>query len=118
MRAAAAAIILVVIAACSPRAGSSALSAPEIRITESASGARAVDVVGFPADDLAVLRDRSLSPEQWNSVLRVTVDAGSEALDLPAVAGSYAVTDGALHFVPDWPLDPRVAHRVIFDPAG
>ena len=60
------------------------------------------------------MRSGSFTSDEWNSILRVTVDSGQE--DLPAVAGSYAVASGTLQFVPAFPLDPRVAHRVVFDP--
>jgi hypothetical protein len=75
-----------------------------------------VEVVGLPADDLAAIRDRSFAADDWTAILRVTVDAGPEVRDLPPVARSYAISSGAIRFVPDWPLDPRVAHRVVFDP--
>ena len=108
------AIALVAVAACTPRPESSGLAAPAIRITEDGGGARVVDVVGLPAEDLTAIRDASPTSEEWNSMLRVTVESGTE--DLPAVAGSYEVANGTLRFVPAFPLDPRVAHRVVFDP--
>ena len=118
MRAFAAAIALAVVAACVQEPRSAATSTPEIRVaeptTDDAGGA--VAVVGLPPDDLAAISSRSLTLEEWQSMLRVVGEAGPDDRDMPAVSGSYAVAGDALRFVPHFPLDPRVAHRVVFDP--
>ena len=116
-RAVRAAIIVVVVAACGPRPGPPARSSPEIDVTQSESGGtEAVSVVGLPAQDIAALRARSSTTEEWNALLRVNVNGEDAGSDLPAVAGVYSVADAAVRFVPLFPLDPGVAHRVVFDP--
>lgn len=118
VRAFAAAIALVVVAACAQEPRSAAPSTPEIRVAgptaDDAGGA--VSVVGLPPDDLVAIRGGSLTLEEWHSILRVVGAAGPDDRDMPAVSGSYAVAGDTLRFVPHFPLDPRVAHWVVFDP--
>ena len=117
MRAVRAASILVVVAACNPGPRPPVRSSPEIDVTRSESGGTGeVFVVGLPAHDIATLRERSFSLDEWNALLRVTVDGDTVGSDLPAVAGAYSVADSVLRFVPLFPLDPALAHLIVFDP--
>jgi hypothetical protein len=75
----------------------------------------AISIVGLPAETLSALRATDARSAAWTSLLRV-IDEGPEEGGLPAVAGSYAVDGDVLRFVPAFPLDAHVAHRVIFDP--
>jgi hypothetical protein len=82
-------------------------------------GADAIEVVGLSADDLSRLRASALSLEQWQAVLRVTVDGGgAEGIDRPAVLGAYAVVDQALRFTPTFAFDPGRRYRAVFVPSA
>jgi hypothetical protein len=71
-----------------------------------------VDVTGLSATTLRTLSEGTLTIEEWQGVLRVSV--GAEA---PAVAGKYAVVDGALRFTPLFPLDEGRQYTVAFNPS-
>lgn len=112
------AAVLVAAAACSSRPGASPETAPTIELIETAhaTGVSAVEVGGLPEADLDALRDAALSDDAWQALLRVTATLAGQA-DVPAVAGAYRIAGQVLRFEPLFPLDPRVAHRVVFDPA-
>jgi hypothetical protein len=78
--------------------------------------AATVRVVGIPSEHLRPARD--WPPEQWSSVLRVTVvsdAAGPDAAMLPPVIGTYAVERSAVVFKPQFGFDPGRRYRVVFD---
>lgn len=113
------AAVLVTAVACSSRPGASSQAAPTIAIIETApaTGVSAVEVRGLPKADLDGLREAVLSDDAWQALLRVTVIGGADQAEVPAVAGAYRIAGQVLQFAPLFPLDPRVAHRVEFDPA-
>jgi hypothetical protein len=129
-------------AACDRSSGGSASAgAPQIRLNLHSPGSATVDVVDLPADDLDALRGGELTQEQWTALLRVEVGSSEPSLasptsvssvssvsnavgtgtqaatDLPAVLGSYAVTDEVLRFAPQFPLDPGQRYNVTLDPS-
>jgi hypothetical protein len=59
-----------------------------------------IDVTGLSGATLKALSGATLTAEEWQGVLRVSVDPAA-----PAVAGKYAVIDSVLRFTPLFPLD-------------
>jgi hypothetical protein len=81
-----------------------------------------IEVVGVPAGDIAALRGRAPSEEEWTALLRVTVAEDGQAAPpagngIPALAGSYAMLDERLVFAPRFGLDAGRRYRVDFDPS-
>jgi hypothetical protein len=74
-----------------------------------------VDVTGLSQPTLRALSGATLTTDEWQSVLRVSVQSGDAAA--PAVAGKYAVVDGILRFTPLFPLDEGRQYAVAFDPS-
>jgi hypothetical protein len=98
-------------AACSSSPDSHAT--PTITLATPPSGAPAyVEVAGITAATLRALDRADMTPEQWASALRVTVEKNS-----PAVLGEYAVADGTIRFTPLFPFDEGRQYQVRFDPA-
>ena len=98
-------------AACSSSPDSHAT--PTITLATPPSGAPAyVEVAGISAATLRALDRADMTPEQWVSALRVTVEKNS-----PAVLGEYAVADGTIRFIPLFPFDEGRPYQVRFDPA-
>jgi hypothetical protein len=66
-------------------------------------------------------RRGEVAAEKWPEVLRVTVVQDAQAgsgladADLPAVAGSYAISDGAIVFTPLFGFTPGLRYRAVFD---
>lgn len=94
-------------------------SPPEIALRAPASAAdrAAVEVKGLSADDLSRLRNARLGPDEWQSLLAITV-VHSGTQDPPPVQGGYAVTDNGVEFVPLLPFDLGREYHVAFDPAS
>ena len=100
-------------------ASQAAESRPEITLNPRAI---TIEVSGLPRATLLALRRQGLSVDGWTALFRVGVapDEGSGSTNdasLPAVAGSYAVTDSAIVFTPMFGLDPGLRYRAVFDPA-
>jgi hypothetical protein len=82
-----------------------------------------VEVTGLAAAELSTLRDARFTPDQWQSLLIVTVQAtpspGADGRNdaLPPVQGRYAVSQSAITFMPLFPFDPGRAYEVVFDPS-
>jgi hypothetical protein len=76
-----------------------------------------IEVAGLAKADLAALAAAKLTAAEWPAVARVVVDDDKpEAVaKKPAVAGDWAVKDGALRFEPLYPLAPGVTYRVFCD---
>jgi hypothetical protein len=92
---------------------SDATATPSFTLTTPPNGGTAyVEVRGLPATTLGALGRATLTPEQWSSILRVSVGTGA-----PAVLGNYSVADGALRFTPLFPFDEGRQYQVRFDPA-
>ena len=115
-------ILLVLVTACS---GSAELPSGPPQITlRPADGTQPafVELTGLAAADLSTLRAARLTPEQWRSLLVVTVqsppsDADRQDDALPPVQGRYAVSQSAITFAPLFPFDPGRAYEVIFHPS-
>jgi hypothetical protein len=94
---------------------------PEIRFVapDSVSSKGRIEVVNLPAAELAALRQRELLPEEWEAILRVSVAAATASQDeLPAVAGSYSVTDHGIVFTPLFGFDPGHRYHVNYLPGS
>lgn len=112
-------IVLVAGVGCARASGGDpSRAAPQIALSVELDGSSAVEVVGLPPTDLDHLRHYALDDVRWSSLLWVTVIPGAaEAVDLPAVAGSYAVRDQTVVFTPRFGFDPGQQYRVTFDPS-
>jgi hypothetical protein len=103
-------LLIALIAACG---GSTASGPPAIRLVTSDEGRRAfVEVTGLPDDIADALANARYTPEQWAEVLRVAVGP-----DAPPMLGAHRLVDGALRFVPEFPLDAGRQYHVRFDPS-
>jgi hypothetical protein len=95
-------------------------SDPELRFqfSESGSDDRTV-VAGLSAAVIDAIRDRSLTPEEWAAILRVTVvPEGDGHAGLPAVAGTYAVSGRDITFKPMFGFDRGRRYRAEFAPSA
>jgi len=84
-------------------------AAPQIHLN---SQLNTIDVSGLSAATLRTLSGGSLTNEEWQGVLRVSVDPAA-----PPVAGKYEVMDGVLRFTPLFPLDEGRQYTVVFNPS-
>jgi hypothetical protein len=78
----------------------------------------AVEVDGLSSSRLAQLRRAQWASEQWQKLLSVSVDQDdfTSQLFLPPMLGSYRVTEKALRFDPQFPLQPGLRYRAVFRP--
>jgi hypothetical protein len=91
---------------------------PEIRLFRSESGsADRIIVAGLSSDVVAALRGRTMTEEQWHSILRIRV-AQELSEQLPPVAGTYDVSGGEIGFTPLFGFDDGRRYRVDFMPAN
>jgi hypothetical protein len=74
-----------------------------------------IDVNGLSSATLKTLSAATLTDEEWQGVLRVSVQSGDVAA--PPVAGKYAVLEGVLRFTPLFPLDEGRQYTVAFNPS-
>lgn len=72
-----------------------------------------IEVSGLSSVTLRALSGAELSSDDWQSILRVSVD--STGGDVPPVAGTYSIADGVLRFTPLFPLDEGRQYRAVFD---
>lgn len=93
-------------------------SSPAIRLNTTNPQQAIVEVAGISRRDLVALSKFNLTDDEWSAILRVTVRVpdAQEGVDLPAVAGRYAVED-SVRFMPSFPLDPGRQYEVSFDPS-
>jgi hypothetical protein len=91
-------LVLVLFTGCGHSGARSA--APQIQLNPERN---TIDVTGLPRATLAALSGAALSTEEWQAVLRVSVQSGEAAT--PAVAGKYHVAGGVLRFTPLFSLD-------------
>jgi hypothetical protein len=107
--------------ACAPLFASACRTSPPpppgitLTIPEGNASAAFVEVRNLPSADLAALRSREMSRDEWTAILRVSV-AGDRAPDRPPFAGAYAVTGDALRFTPMFPFDPGRRYEVRYEP--
>lgn len=100
------------------------MSSPQIHL--SAGGqppVTTIEISGLSSSDVAALRARALTPGEWQAIVRVTVVAtqatpSPSTSGVPAVAGTYAVTDRGIVFTPMFGLDPGREYAVTFNHAG
>jgi hypothetical protein len=77
-----------------------------------------VDVSGLPRASLDALSRASLTSDDWQALLRVSVAGPNGGGDRrPAVVGTYKVVDGILRFTPTFPFDEGRQYDVVLDPA-
>jgi hypothetical protein len=101
----------------SAHACSAASSSPQI-ILRTDTPAAVIDVTGLTRAQLQSLTSATLTSEQWQRLLKVTVKpADDDAADMPPVAGSYAVEGAALRFTPMFALDAGREYSVVLDMA-
>jgi hypothetical protein len=74
-----------------------------------------VEVTGLSSSELSSVRDARFAPEEWASLLKVTVDEGAGDA-LPPVEGRYEVTGAGVTFTPRFAFDRGRAYRVTFNP--
>lgn len=72
-----------------------------------------VEIHGLPSSDLAALSGASLTPEQWQEILRVQV-AGPGAVP---IAGRYSAESGLIRYTPMYGFDRGRSFDVILDPS-
>jgi hypothetical protein len=120
-RAVAFAAVLVLASSCArapEEAPARSAAEPRIRLSLDPSGSGTVDVEGLQPEDLAQLQRAALTRDEWSALLRVQVATdGSPTPDRPAVLGTYAVADGVLRFVPQFPFEPGTRYDVELDPS-
>jgi hypothetical protein len=93
------------------RAATAPVDSPAISLDTAAGDRKSTIVVtGVLADDLARLRDATLTRDQWSAVLRVSVADGQ-----PAMIGDYVVERDRVRFTPIFALDAGRQYRVVFD---
>lgn len=107
----AAAICSLLIAAACGSPGHST-SNPEIVLRQPEGGAAYVEIAGLSGAQLRALRSTELTSAQWSALFRVAVGESE-----PGMLGTYAVTDDALRFTPQFALDPGRPYVVRFDPS-
>jgi hypothetical protein len=79
-----------------------------------------IEVSGLDPSTLAKLAQSRLESSDWEALLRVSVDAGTDPLDTalrPAIVGAYAVDKTVLRFTPRYPLERGLRYRALLDPS-
>jgi len=81
-------------------------------------GKVAVEVTGVSSKTLGELVRAQWNSEQWQKLLSVSVDHGdvTAQLFLPAMLGSYGVSNGTVRFLPQFPLQRGIRYRAVFRP--
>jgi hypothetical protein len=94
-------------------------SPPSIHLDATNPSRPFIEVRGLSQADLSRLANANLTPDEWSSLLRVSIRSRqpSNAGDVPAMAGRYTV-DGTLRFWPSFPLDPGREYDVRFQPSN
>jgi len=103
---------LLVVAACTSRPAEPITLAIE---ADPDSKATSIRVKGLSSDELSSLTRASLTEEQWQALLRVTV--ANAPAGAPPVAGRFTVTPSAVEFTPRFPFEPGRHYAASFDPA-
>ncbi|MEO8429429.1 MAG: hypothetical protein ABI651_20240, partial [Verrucomicrobiota bacterium] len=78
----------------------------------------AIEVSGISPAILRDLQRSDWQPAQWPRLLSVYAEQGdlTAGVGLPPMFGDYRVQSGALRFEPQFPLEPGVKYRAIFQP--
>ncbi len=76
-----------------------------------------IDVRGLDTSIVSAITRQRFSDDDWAALLRVSVKPSSDnaGVDVPPVAGRYAVEDNVVRFTPMFPLDPGREYDVRFD---
>ena len=79
----------------------------------------AVEVVGLSQEALRALQNANWQPQDWTKLLSVYATQGDFLVDMnvPAMLGSYNLTNGLIRFRPRFPLERGVGYRAVFQPA-
>jgi hypothetical protein len=105
-------LVLIALSATACR-GESVL-APAVRLVPpDGTDKGGVAVINLDRDHLNGLRAATLTREEWNAILRVSVDDGQ-----PAMLGDYALEGEALRFTPMFAFDPGREYQVTFTAAA
>ncbi len=77
---------------------------------------RTFEVRGVSASELKELRERALTPEQWQAIFPVAVEPAVPREDGPAapMLGTYRVEEGLVRFSPRFPLLEGQRYRATF----
>ena len=75
-----------------------------------------IDVGGIPPAALSQLAKAGWTDEQWQALMRVSVQSPGGAA-MPAVVGRYEVSGAVLRFTPQFPFDAGRPYDVRFDPS-
>jgi len=77
-----------------------------------------VEVTGLSVATLKELQASERTSAQWQRLLAVYAEQGDLMADigLPPMLGTYGVQSGALRFDPQFPLDPAIHYRAMFQP--
>ena len=113
-------LLLALLANAAACAGQAARP-PAITLDTSVSGGGVIIVSGVPAGTLQALKRTEPSHDAWTAILRVSVRSSGEepaSVSQPAILGKYTIENGAIRFVPAFPLDPGRQYDVLFDPAA
>jgi hypothetical protein len=111
-------LVSVFVSAChsSPSTAARSDAPPRIELKRISADSASVDVVGLPPADLSALSASTLTSDEWNALLRITV-GDPDSADRPAVLGTYTVGDGVLRFTPRFSFDPGQRYDVRLDPS-
>jgi hypothetical protein len=78
-----------------------------------------VEVLGLSVGDLRTLQRAQWPPSDWQRLLNVRVEDQNilAAIDNPAIAGAYTVQGKSLLFKPQFPFQPGVTYRAVYNSA-
>jgi hypothetical protein len=91
-------------------------SSPQIRLNTGSEPRGVVEVSGLPASSLEALSKATLSENDWQALLRVSVRVPDRSAQRP-VAGTYKVADGVIRFTPLFSFDLGRQYDVVLDTA-
>jgi hypothetical protein len=107
------AAVAVLMAACThPSAG----SPPQIHLVPAGDTSRVavIEVTGLSRAEQKALTRASLTTEEWQRVMIVSVRPTGSSSPVSGIAGKYSVDGGSLRFTPLFPFDPGRQYDVRF----
>ena len=113
-------IFALLLAAFLSLTGWAAEPIPNLRwVTNTGPGGWTLRVSGLDAPQLAALRRVNWDTAQWQKLLIVHVEPKDSlgTIGLPAMLGAYRVTEKAMEFAPQFPLERGLGYVASFDPA-
>lgn len=102
-------LALALIAGC----GQPAAPLSAIIVPPTASAKALITVTGFSSAELSALDGASLTSDQWNAIMRVSVDRPGETS--APIAGQHRITSTGVNFIPAFSFDPGRAYVVELD---